>query len=1334
MRQVLLHGALIAGLLAGSGPVASGGILRVAGTVRAEGGPVTAEVRAWAVGSWLLDHPEDRFRPVAETTVRAGGAFSLEVPAEALPVSVEASAAGHVGRSFLVVVPEQAELPLAWLPPGRTVKLRVRGGGGAVAGALVWGRCEEGPWGRLPGRWVPSVTRTLTDQSGVVEATVPARDAAVELHVLGPEGRWATWEGRAPLPAAVNLVPGGRELTVRVVTPTGEPAAGALVASAAGPPGTVVRTGEDGRAVLRVARRGGWVVVASSDGRMARLEGSGAPAEELELRLEMPPVVHLVFRGAPGPVVVSAGWIPPSLPGAVQGVREGELFLPRPAEEEGLRIWGPDLTPGLLPVAPGQEEVVVPLRGAASIGGRVIGPAGEGVEGVRLGARVAEWWRIMLPRRSPGSGGLVELGEPLAITGPDGSFRIGSLPAEPLELVARAEGYPPARSGTLEPEPGGAVEVTLKLVQGAAVSLRVLDPAGEPVPGVTVEAHVPSVRDAGSLLFAGGVESAPPGEPLASGVTGEDGRVVLEAVPVGTVDLALSAEDWVVRTIPDLEVPPEGVDLGDQELHRAVSVQGRVVDPEGRPVPGAEVMATRNAEILHFKGDLTAGEDGRFVVEGLDPRGEIYLRARAAGWIPGPPVKVTLPPEGEVEVPVREGRTLTGRVVDAESGEGLEGLDVELFARRKVAVAGMGSAMSVMPAGKTTSGQGGTFRVEDLEPGTVVLNVSGGGYQPAELQVSVPEDRDPEPVTVRLKPGETLRGRVLGPDGGPVAGATVEATGAESRQMAQTAADGTFVLEGLAPGELRLVATASGGLRGEAAARAGSGEEVVLRLERPGRIVGRVLDPEGSPVAGASVMQFGPDDFSRGPLKTGADGGFSVEEAEPGTWRLSARAEGFAGSPAREVEVKAGEDSVVELRLERGGVVEGVVRGLEGSELDRCRVLGGGAETRVQPDGSFRLEGVRPGRVTVRAMVVPGGRARSVVVDLPDPAEPAWVEIDFGGGATLTGTVTRAGLGVPGLAVSVIAVGGTEGASTTTGEDGAWRVEGLEPGEYQVQVRTPGAEVLTGQHLVLEGDLRLDLEVPAGGLEGRVLDRETGLPLAGAAVEARRVGIPEMVRRASSGEDGRYRLGELPDGEYAVTMEARGYRSERVPAAVREGLFTPLDVELEPGGGVTLVVRTGGGAPAASIWALPLGGGVVGTLRQTACDGGGRCTLEDLPGGDWILLVGEGSEAALVRVRNPGPEVPVTLRPVGRLRVTAPRGEGPAWRIRAIDGATGLPLPVHRYLNPAGGEWVPVPAGGAELRVPAGAWTVEAVSPDGASETRTVEVPAGGTAEVVLGS
>jgi hypothetical protein len=85
----------------------------------------------------------------------------------------------------------------------------------------------------------------------------------------------------------------------------------------------------------------------------------------------------------------------------------------------------------------------------------------------------------------------------------------------------------------------------------------------------------------------------------------------------------------------------------------------------------------------------------------------------------------------------------------------------------------------------------------------------------------------------------------------------------------------------------------------------------------PAVVAGRVVDPDGQPIAGASVM------FSASPVAvpdiaelTGSDGSFAMAAPAIGSYRVAVYATGHAAAE-REVEVSAVAAAALEIVLER---------------------------------------------------------------------------------------------------------------------------------------------------------------------------------------------------------------------------------------------------------------------------------------------------------------------------------------------------------------------------------------------------------------------------------
>jgi hypothetical protein len=253
--------------------------------------------------------------------------------------------------------------------------------------------------------------------------------------------------------------------------------------------------------------------------------------------------------------------------------------------------------------------------------------------------------------------------------------------------------------------------------------------------------------------------------------------------------------------------------------------------------------------------DRTASTDGegRAPFPDLRPGTSLYVSAHhAAGSAPSQAVEVTVPGDAGIDVRLRAGRTLSGRVLDAATGAGVAGARVGFG---WTAEHGTESAADGSYALAGWTGQG--YRD---------LSATAPGYGRASVPVGAANEID-----VRLERGDSVAGRVVDAQRRPVEGAYVWSVGSRHDGGTQTfctrsgraGADGRFLLGGLRRDlPHALVASAEGfGRRlvdfdphpgGAGTVDLG---DVVLSPER--RVEGRVEDAAGSPVAGVLVTLTG---------------------------------------------------------------------------------------------------------------------------------------------------------------------------------------------------------------------------------------------------------------------------------------------------------------------------------------------------------------------------------------------------------------------------------------------------------------------------------------------
>ena len=1306
------------------------GTVRLTGTVLTEKKVETVSVRVFALGDAVVQRPELVRTPLQELT-QAPGPLSLALEPGQFPLRIEVKAAGHLAAAVELFEPGARALPPLWLPAGKAVKVRVLASGQPAVGALVRGDLEQGG---LPGDgvWRAVAPTLVTDAAGTAEVVVPAT-GELQLTALASDGRWGEASATLPSPGGARCEIGSRPLVVAVRNAKGEPIAAARVAVVGSPAGSVAFTDAAGRARVQVRDRGSSVVVALADGCGARVVAYPAARAELAMTCTSVPTLALSWSGGGETARVRLDWLPAALlgGGALQ-LAGGRGGVPYFGHGGAVTAWSPGAAGQRLDVEEGATGATIRFAAPAAVDGTVVDAADRPVPGIPV-------WRWTLPEfalsgrfRGQRSADMLERSVlPGGVSDTDGRFTIAPLLPALTRLVATQAGNPPADSGPLELVAGKRELLTLKLDAGTWLALTVTDPEGRPLAGAVASlAPNPDAHSGRMVIRLGGADRNVT-ERIAEATSDRDGKVLLRGVRPGAMKLRLALPGYVERSV-DVEVPPQGVDAGQQVLEPGTTVLGRVVDERGAGIPDAEIRA--GSMIGAFGPAITTSDaTGAFAVADRPREGETYLVAQRGENERSESVRVALPPQGVVELVIKGRRTLTGRVVDEATAAPVVGALVSASRTMKMQSGGGGMAFAFMVRDSTdeveTDGEG-RFRIEGVAAGgEYTLNAAARSYRSLEQQVKVPEVEAPRPLTVLLKPGLAVHGIVLEPADGPAPGVVVESSPAarqggmalrEQTQTARSAADGSFTIVGLEPGQFELRATADDGATAREVVEAGRDEPVELRLEGAGAIEGRVVTDDG-PVREATVSGFSGDFNQIDPVKVDSAGAFRMPRVPPGQYQVWAEAEGWAQAGSQAT-VEPGRTATVTLTLKRGGTVNGRVLGLGAKELERCEVFSRGARAKPSPDGSFTLTGVPLGPGEVGAFVLPDAKRRSAPIDLKSLDQPVSVELDFAQGVHLSGSVRRRGAPVPGVIVEVVGNGGAaSGANTTSDAQGQWELAGVEPGQVEVRALDRQSNVLAARQLQVRDDARVDLEVPGGTIVGKVVALPDRTSIIGARVHAAGAGTAPVSREARTDQAGTFALEELPDGDLLLRGEAEGYAPAEARVTVSMGAAREVSLVLEEEKRLRLLIREEDGSVPDQVQLLPVRGGRIDDPVWVTCDRAGRASVGSLPAGGYTFLVSSGGGEALVNLAVPSEETAVVLRATGSVRAVVPVGQ--AWRLRVVSAESGLTVPVGPWQNPARGEWVEVRGGVLAIRVPAGTYVVQGLAPDGTTHEQRVAVP-----------
>lgn len=423
--------------------------------------------------------------------------------------------------------------------------------------------------------------------------------------------------------------------------------------------------------------------------------------------------------------------------------------------------------------------------------------------------------------------------------------------------------------------------------------------------------------------------------------------------------------------------------------------------------------------------------------------------------------------------------TVSGTVLNQATGEPLRKAHVEIVRD--------GSGQNAMPQGYSLdAGPDGSFRFEGIEPGSYRLSGEHPGFIGTELgskagfwgqgtRLTLKPGDEMNGIKLALAPQAVISGRVADEDGDPIEGAFVQL----QRRMWQSGKQrylplngvgtddtGSFRISGIAPGKYFLIAT-------------------------PGR---RQLLP---PPPGKPDVRF---------VRTYYPDADTVENAAA-------------------VQLTAGQEmSAIDIRMRRASVhhIAGKILVSAGFNARNISLNIGRkgdfmffAPSKTTPDGSFDFGGLEPGDYTIRTF--PGSNNKLVInqtvqLGSSDIRDLVLTPLPPGELSGQVRTVGERGNNPVDLTSVGIAIRPSDGdvmmgfGQANANQDGSFKLENVEPGNYSVHVTAPDGTYLssirfrgqdvTGKTLDLtksvSGDLEITIRTGAPKVTGTVKQNDDG--------------------------------------------------------------------------------------------------------------------------------------------------------------------------------------------------------------------------------------------------
>lgn len=412
--------------------------------------------------------------------------------------------------------------------------------------------------------------------------------------------------------------------------------------------------------------------------------------------------------------------------------------------------------------------------------------------------------------------------------------------------------------------------------------------------------------------------------------------------------------------------------------------------------------------------------------------------------------------------------------------------------------------------------------------------------------------------------------------------------------------------------------------------------EIPLEPEVGPRILGRVVDEQGLPVVGARISFPGASEVE---VRSDASGGFRLYEV-PFLTPARVEAQGFV--PLRHLFGPEDLRHEVEIRLERGGALEGRVERADGRAwasalvevLDAADENARSRETaRTIADGTFAFPALRAGEWVVRVVDEAGATAASAFVEVPslrvllrEGERPAGTR-----GVVLRVLDALDGSPLRGVAVhfsSFSEQGGWEVVrEASTDEEGSCRAEDLPWTSLLLHLSYPGyVELTAGATLHDLGTRELEFRLaPERELEVRVLDARgraaaevqlLALTADGSVVN-QRTGPSSWSSMRFTGPDGTARLSGLPAGPLRIFAQPEHY-------ATTEPLVVDLSEATSSPRTLRLPVDVGGPRRSVRVEVVPPAAAREGERYELRVEAAGRpgCRVEiERLGTGWRVLL-----------------------------------------------------------------------------------------------------------------
>lgn len=775
------------------------------------------------------------------------------------------------------------------------------------------------------------------------------------------------------------------------------------------------------------------------------------------------------------------------------------------------------------------------IRQSGTIGGRVFAPGGLPIANAEVSVSL--------------NGAVIIR----TITDADGIFFIPSLYPQTYLVAVVAEGFAAQSLGVLvEPLLEAALDFAL-VRQTGSLSGFITDASGGQLAGAVINVRVNFL----SITTQ-----------TAQVLSDDNGLYSLAGLLPGqyTITVSLQGFQNAIGVVAVREL--QNTELSFALLTDPGRIEGLVLDDRQRPITDVTVSVIISSTTGSTVSSVFAGNDGRYASEDLAP-GFYMLLAKAAGFR-----------ADQVTRQIGAGQTVAadimlvplpgavqGTITDDRTGAPVPGATVKALTQNGVGLD------AVLTDNK------GFYRLEGLRPGGYSIIASSPAYEYLVVGAVVLADTVTQ-ADIRLS---QLTGDLAGIVEPPIAGVLIQLYTDRNALLdnAYTEADGSFRFTVLRAGNYVLLAEAadySSDPAGLAIVPGQTAEAAIRLVPNPGVIQGSVRSELDQPITNATILVLDRNETVRGIGQTGDFGAYAVGNLPQGTLSLVVSAPGF-GNALGAVNLAPGAEAtgIDFVLIANSGGIGGLITDADtGAVIASAQVevrlsdasgivIAFGATSEF---GEFVIDDLRPASYAVLAFA-PGYASRAIgAIVQSDVRTSAFIGLNRLRGA-ISGTIRGQGgarIAANGTFVKLFTSAGTLIETLFADNEGHFAIADLAPNTYVVSVSAIGFIAQT-QTVYLDAGQTAAVDFvlfpQVIGITGKVLDADTGKPVAGALIGINgRIAFP--IETLTTDNNGEFAYDSLPFGRLTLFASAVGYGAASAAINPLPGKTIRLVFRLQP--------------------------------------------------------------------------------------------------------------------------------------------------------------------------